>query len=177
MKTYSKLVTKKINQLIIVNNECKATIITRKLSFFYQSRSTNYARCLDSNPFIIIKDSKKIVNLGFSKLCKAVITLDSNNEFVKELIEKKIENERKAIDDEIKRKKIHESNVKNTLAAWDSVKDRFLKKWMEINNGILSIISSEKANQLAWKKQSYIDGGVDIATLVGLIKNYFNKNN
>jgi hypothetical protein len=59
---------------------------TCKLSNFYNSRTTNYANCLNNVPFIIYRDTKHVTDAGYSKNCKAVITLDTELPLVQRLV-------------------------------------------------------------------------------------------
>ena len=67
-------------------NPTKVGITKHLLSTFYNSRTTRYASCLNSSPFIIITDKEDIAKAGYSKSAKAIITLDENNEEVKKIL-------------------------------------------------------------------------------------------
>lgn len=155
------------------NNPAKAIVTHKKLSDFYNSRTTNYANCLNNHPFIIIRDKAIIIEADYSPLCKAIITLDETAPEVVGLCKSMLEDRKQEIAREIESEAKRELAITNTIAKWEAVKDRFLAKWLEINNGVRHITHSQ-ANQLAWKKQGYIEGGVHLTTLRRLIKNYLN---
>ena len=52
----------------------------KKLSDFYNSRTTNLAGILFEDLFIISRDKTKIINAGFSPTCKAIIQPNEFNE-------------------------------------------------------------------------------------------------
>lgn len=70
-----KLSAKQSELAALLINSKGDEITSRKLSDFYQSRTTNYAKCLDAYPFQIIRDTDTIVSMGFNKAVKAVVTL------------------------------------------------------------------------------------------------------
>jgi len=73
-------------------------IYTKKLSDIYTGRSTNYAGIYDTDLFSINRNEAAIVAAGYSKLCKAIITLNMENKTVKSVIEiLKAENEAKEL--------------------------------------------------------------------------------
>lgn len=53
---------------------------TCKLSDMYNSRSTKYHSIYDSDFFVQKTDPESIVSAGYSKLCKAIISLNLQNE-------------------------------------------------------------------------------------------------
>lgn len=61
---------------------------TIKLSDIYSSRSTNYASIYNTDLFVINTDKGAIEASGYSKSCKAIITLNMNNNDVQSIIEK-----------------------------------------------------------------------------------------
>lgn len=175
MKKLTAIAQSKVRSLIwvIYENPEVYKIKTEKLSDFYSSRSTNFAKCLNEYPFIIIRDKAKIVEAGFSPLCKAIITLDQSapevNEILQEMIFERIRNK----ENENLRKQKNQLKERNTLAEFDKVKDKLAAKWFEKTGSYA--ISHKEANQFAWKKQNYITGGADIVLYRGLIKDYFRQ--
>lgn len=174
----NKIAIAKAQSLIAINWQTPTsdfTIMTRKLSDYYSSRSTNYASCLNSAPFIISRDMATIVAAGYSKACKAVITLELTDE-VKAIAEEMRAKRIKDIADQQKAADLQIIKIEATNAEFDSVKDKLLAKWMAhpLSNGKRNI-SHKEANQLAWKKQNYISTGADIVTYRNLIKTFFNQ--
>ena len=174
MKKLSAIAKDKVRSLIFVSYENPENykIRVEKLSDFYSSRSTSYAKCLNEYPFIIIRDKEKIVAAGFSPLCKAIITLDQSAPEVQENISEMIAKRVMEKESEILRKQKNDQKVANTLAEFDQVKEKLAAKWFEKTGSYA--ISHKEANQFAWKKQNYITGGADVVTYRGLIKDYFN---
>lgn len=173
----NKIAESKARELIRLdswNNPAKAIVTNKKLTDFYNSRTTNYAHCLNNPPFIIIRDKAIIIEASYSPLCKAIITLDETAPEVIELCKSMLEKRKQEITRDIENEAKRKLAIDNTLSKWESVKDRFLTKWLEINNGVRYITHSQ-ANELAWKKQGYIEGGVHLTTLRRLIKDYLNQ--
>jgi len=86
----TKLQQQKASDLIVLTDAPTGyKIVRRKLSDFYSSRSTRYAGCLNKPPFVIIRDEAAIVAAGYSKLCKAVVTLEPTADVI-EVAEKKV---------------------------------------------------------------------------------------
>ena len=175
MKKLSAIAASKVRSLIWVSYENPEVykIKTEKLSDYYSSRSTSYAKCLNEYPFVIIRDKAKIVEAGFSPLCKAVITLDQSAPEVQEIISEMVAERIREKENDILRKQKHELKVHNTIAEFDKVKDKLAAKWFEKTGSYA--ISHKEANQFAWKKQNYITGGADIVLYRGLIKDYFRQ--
>ena len=173
-----KIMGKKIEQFMgfdSYTNPEKIVFYTKKLSAFYQSRSTNYADCLNRPPFIINRDIQDIVAAGYSKNCKAIISINTKIKAIKEIATAKLMERKIEIFQDVQRKVVHDKNVENTNLQFPFVAQKFLEKWLVLNNGNRQI-SHKEANQLAWKKQRYINGGVDLVTLRSLIKHEFNHN-
>lgn len=70
-------------------------ITTMKLSSLYNSRSTRYHSIYNSDLFLIKTDAESIAAAGYAKTCKAIITLNMDNEIVAERV-KEIREGRKA---------------------------------------------------------------------------------
>lgn len=169
----NKIQIEKAKRLIYVSIDgLSYRIATIKLSDFYNSQSTNYASCLNSEPFILKKDNESIKAAGYSKNCKAVITLEETTE-IKELAEMMMKERQQELINRQIAAELGAKKMQATIDEFDSVKEKLLAKWLEKNNGIREI-SHKEANQLAWKKQNYISTGADIVTYRGLIKQYFN---
>lgn len=173
----SKIAKAKAQSLIAINWQTPTsdyTIMTRKLSDYYNSRSANYASCLISAPFIISRDMATIAASGYSKACKAVITLELTDE-VKEIVEDMRAKRIKDITDQQRAAELQGIKTEATIAEFDSVKHKLLAKWLaHPYSGGRRDISHKEANQLAWKKQNYISTGADIVTYRNLIKTFFN---
>jgi len=82
----NKILNSKLRNFIFLRDG-EAHTSVRKLSDMYTSRSTNYASCLNQPPFIIITDKDEIARNGYSKLCRAIITVDSTHPLVQEVID------------------------------------------------------------------------------------------
>lgn len=175
MKKLTAIAQSKVRSLIWVSydNPEVYKIKTEKLSDYYSSRSTSYAKCLNEYPFVIIRDKAKIVEAGFSPLCKAIITLDQSAPEVNEILQEMIFERISQIEYEKSRKEKSEKKQATTLAEFDKVKDKLAAKWFQKTGSYA--ISHKEANQLAWKKQNYITGGADVVLYRGLIKEYFWK--
>lgn len=81
MKKTSKTILAKYGK----TNAKDITIQTRKLSDIYQSQSTKLHGCFFEEPFIILRDEASIVNAGYAKTCKAVVTLNPRSKAVQQL--------------------------------------------------------------------------------------------
>jgi len=88
MKTKTANVTsteKRAIERFLLFNEKMAP---RRLSDFYQSRTTNYGKIFDSEIFVITDDKREIVKKGFNPLVKKIIFLDKTNPKVKSYLKK-----------------------------------------------------------------------------------------
>ena len=108
----------------------------RKLSDFYNSRSTTYCSLLDSDLFEICRDSDMIVKLGFDKRVKAIVIANTKNKLVKQQIAKyKAENKRiKQIQDE---KELAFKNEKKSAKIFMSENKELVKSLKSINGSSL----------------------------------------
>lgn len=81
-----KILNAKIRNFIFLRESGEVITNTFRLSDMYTSRSAKYASCLNQSPFIIITDKSQIVSRGYSKLCKAIITVDAEHPLVLEVV-------------------------------------------------------------------------------------------
>lgn len=119
MTQLNKIAVGKVQSLIALldyNDPQKGyKILTRKLSSFYNSRSTRYASCLNDYPFLICDKKEAIIEAGFAPTCKAVITL-ANDEMVRNIAANMLEERLREIESEQKRdteKKLKEQAILN----------------------------------------------------------------
>jgi hypothetical protein len=159
MKTLTKIQIEKAKMLISYDGK---SIKPMMLSYFYNSRSTNYASCLNDKPFIIITDNSKIVAMGFNQRVKAVVTLDANDARVKDLMSEVVAareayqaNEKRRADDRVKAA-AHNSKV---MADFNDIER--MKRWKcEMN-----VLNSQGSRRFAMNKLTKIGGvNVDCAT-------------
>lgn len=64
----------------------------------------------------------------------------------------------------------YQRNVENTESQFESVKGKMMLYCLR--KGITFPLSNKEANSVAWKKQNYITGGVDVVTLRGLLRDF-----
>jgi len=87
MKTQTQLKAtevKAVNRFLLFNSKIDA----RKLSDFYNSRSTKYSGIYDSDLFKISNDKSDIIASGFNPLVKKIIRLNVSNVLVKNHLKK-----------------------------------------------------------------------------------------
>lgn len=132
------------------------SVSTKKLSDLYSARSTNYASIYNSDLFLINKTEAEIVASGYSKLCKAVITLNLENPLVVTVIEDlKKENELKNKAEE--KAAILLAQQKTEAKIWiennpEIVRKEAVKVCEKFGRPFTSVneMSSKMLQQLAW---------------------------
>ena len=76
----------RISYFVTFYKKSEGQIIVKKLSDLYNSRSTKYASIYNTDLFVINRDAESITKFGFSKLCKAIITINESNPIIIELL-------------------------------------------------------------------------------------------
>lgn len=159
MNKLTKIQVEKAKMLISFDGKSVRPML---LSYFYNSRSTNYASCIDSAPFIIITDKSEIVAMGFSTRVKAVVTLDVTDARVKDLMsevatdfEAYQANEKRRADERVK------ADAHNAKVMADFNDIERMKRW----KGEMNSLNSQRARRFAMNKLNKIGGiNVDCAT-------------
>jgi hypothetical protein len=159
MNTLTKIQIEKAKLLISYDGK---SVKPMMLSYFYNSRSTNYASCINSKPFIIITDKSEIAAMGFNAMVKAVVTLETTDARVTELMaevatahEAYLQNEKRRSDDRDK------SDAHNSKVMADFNDTERMKRW----KNEMSTLNSQRSRTFAMNKLNKIGGmNVDCAT-------------
>lgn len=137
-------------------NESSFNVYTKKLSDLYNSRTTKYHSVYDTDLFVISRDSESIVAAGYAKSCKAIITLNLENELVKEIIEllkkenqEKLEANEKAswlfASQKVEATKWIQQNPEIVEKEARKVAEKFNREFVSVES-----MSSREKQQLAW---------------------------
>ena len=114
MKTQTQLKAteaKAVNRFLMFNSKLEA----RKLSDFYNSRSTKYSGIYDSDLFIISNDKSDIIASGFNPLVKKIIRLNTSNKRVKNHLKKLAIEKKQAKILEVAKIKAFKVEVRNAI--------------------------------------------------------------
>ena len=148
----------RISHFVTFYKKSEGQIIVKKLSDLYNSRTTKYASIYNTDLFVIYRDAESIAKYGFSKLCKAIITLNESNPTVLDILaELRKDNEAKILTEQAE-KELYEKRVteaKDFIANKDNhavilkeankVCNNFGENLEEIKN-----MPSKMQQQLAW---------------------------
>ena len=114
MKTQTQLKAteaKAVNRFLMFNSKLEA----RKLSDFYNSRSTKYSGIFDSDLFKISNDKSDIIASGFNPLVKKIIRLNTSNKRVKNHLKKLAIEKKQAKILEVAKIKAFKVEVRNAI--------------------------------------------------------------
>lgn len=148
----------RISHFVTFYKSSEGKIIVKKLSDLYNSRSTKYASIYNTDLFVINRDAESITKYGFSKLCKAIITINESNPIVIELLaELRKDNEAKILAEQAE-KELYEKRVqeaKDFIANKDN-RSIILKEANKVCNNFgdnldeIKNMPSKMQQQLAW---------------------------
>lgn len=148
----------RISHFVTFYKSSEGKIIVKKLSDLYNSRSTKYASIYNTDLFVINRDAESITKFGFSKLCKAIITINESNPIIIELLaELRKDNEAKILAEQAE-KELYEKRVqeaKDFIANKDN-RSIILKEANKVCNNFgdnldeIKNMPSKMQQQLAW---------------------------